>query len=154
MIFSNLINRIALALGVFLVSINALANETGYLHVQISNQTGNDCLLLFQKTVHGKLDSSPPQSLFVNQSATFDISQTIIYGPDEILNYQCQSKDNPIAFLSVKFEISQPLSIVFGKMPSLKLLESHGLAVNVSYAESSSVLVNNKSLINIELRRE
>jgi hypothetical protein len=127
----------------------ALADQSDLvreLHVQISNQTNTICTLIFQKTLHGILHSSPPQSLLAGQSASFDMEQTFLFGPSELLKYQCDLN-------TVEFKVGQPLYIYFGQTPYLTLIESKGLTAIASYAQGSSIIFNNRGLLNVSLRR-
>jgi hypothetical protein len=140
--------RLVFVLSFLGMSEKVLADDpalAGELHVQISNQTNTICMLTLQKTLHGILHSSPPQSLLAGQSASFDMEQTFLFGPSELLKYQCDLN-------TVEFKVSQPLYIYFGNTPYLTIIESKGLIAIASYAQGSSIIFNNRGLLNVSLK--
>jgi hypothetical protein len=82
-----------------MLSNSVLADDScGDFHIQISNLTGETCVLTSQKVSHGNLSTPPPISIPSGDSKRFDMSQTEFYGPEIRLSYQCGSEN--ISFVS------------------------------------------------------
>ena len=108
------------------------------MHVQISNQTGKDCVSVQPAiNVHGTYNASAPAaSITSNDTKMFDMKQTVVYGPDVILFYRCgvnsQGADN-----NIQFEIVQPYAWIQGQTPTVEIKQYHGLALD-THVEGSS----------------
>src|SRR5579862_153008 len=126
---------------ILFLSSSSFANYSE-LHASISNQTDTACELIQPENVHGIVESSPPLSLMKGASDSFDMQDSYVYGPDEILSYECGTKQ-------VKFEIFQPFGLFWGQTPTAHEISSNGLGITVPYIQSASRLVGSRGLINI-----
>ena len=125
---------------------NAFANNTedsGQMHVQISNEAGVTCQLTSQILRHGKFDSAPPQSIMFSDSKSFDMQQ-IFSGPSVDLTYQCGSNQ-------ISFEVQQNASLIFGHTPNVTILSKNGLTLTADN-QSSSTLWGSTGIANITIR--
>lgn len=118
------------------------SENSGKMHVQISNNTLSACRLTDQSLLHGIFVSAPPQSIMVGDSKIFDMDQSIV-GPDAILAYTCDDKN-------VRFEIQQDLTIFSGHEPKLTIIENNGIVLQ-STSQSSSVLWDSPGMLNISI---
>lgn len=143
--YKYLVN-IALAIGLSVASSATLAFSYGKMHVQISNNTADNCQLINQKLRHGKFDSAPPQTILANDSKTFDMNESTIsfFGPDVVLFYQCGAG-------KIQFEVQQNSSIAWGHTPKVTVLSSSSMNLT-SNNQSSSLPYNARGIANITLQ--
>lgn len=84
---------IACGIGYALLTTSVWADDAptscGTLHVQITNNTSNICEMTDTYIYRGLINSSIPKTIAPNASASFDISQVNLYGPDVQLSYNC-----------------------------------------------------------------
>lgn len=118
------------------------------MHVQIGNQTGNDCKLTSQEIIHGVLiESVIPDLIFKDDSFSFDMIQQKLYGPEITLNYACN--DN-----NIKFKVQQDFSLLQGHEPYVDVIESETSGLKLAVLDSmSSSLRNGRGIITIVIQK-